>query len=234
MRPPSPTSVFEGSSSSSTTTIGARATPPIARACASSGKASSEIGLVNRKSTRNTSGAGDRTRRNVRTGSAPAYRPATPPPMASDSTISSRSEVSKAFLSAWAAISATSAAINTRWTPALARSPASPTSSSTASPRSGGTTTSSTAKLITSRPDEPRAAKNSGLSLSRSKRGWATAKVHSTASSKKVQSALWPRLLGSGVAAGASVLLIPSSVARSRGCACPTRCAPSARPRRPR
>ena len=70
MRPRSSTSVFEGSSSSSTTTMGAWVTPPIVRACASSGKAIFEIGLVNRNSARKITGAGDRICRKERTGSA--------------------------------------------------------------------------------------------------------------------------------------------------------------------
>ena len=234
MRPRASTRVFEGSSSSSTTTIGARVTPPMERACASSGKASFEIGFVKRKSARNTSGAGESTRRNVRTGSAPAYRPATPPPIAIDRRIKTRSEASKAFFSAWAAMSATSAARKTRWTPRRAPAAARPTSSSTASSRSGGTTTSSTAKLITSKPEEPRAAKNSGLSLSRSKSGWATANVHRTASSRKDQSGLSRPSVRSGRSSAARAALIPAWVARSRGRACRTRGARSARRRRRR
>ena len=72
MRSFSSSSVFEGSSSSSTTTIGAWLTPPIVRAWASSGNATFEIGSVNRNSARKISGAGDSTRRNERTGSARA------------------------------------------------------------------------------------------------------------------------------------------------------------------
>ena len=45
-----------GSSSSSTTTMGARATPPIERAFASLGNASSEIWPLSRNSSRNTTG----------------------------------------------------------------------------------------------------------------------------------------------------------------------------------
>ena len=50
--------------------MGAWVTPPIVRACASSGKAIFEIGLVNRNSARKTTGAGDRICRKERTGSA--------------------------------------------------------------------------------------------------------------------------------------------------------------------
>ena len=54
-------------------------------------------------------------------------------------------------------------------------------SSSIPSRSSGGSTTSSTEKLMMSKPVEPRAAKNSGLSFSRSKSGCATANVQRTA-----------------------------------------------------
>ena len=79
-----PISVFEGSSSSSTTTIGAWLTPPIVRACASSGNATFEIGSVNRNSARKISGAGDSTRRNEsarapRARTAPRRRPRSAP-----------------------------------------------------------------------------------------------------------------------------------------------------------
>ena len=92
------TSVFEGSSSSSTTTIGALDTPPIVRAFASSGNASSEIWPLSRNSSRNTSGAGESTFRNERTGSARAQSAATATPTATDSTISTVSEASNRLL----------------------------------------------------------------------------------------------------------------------------------------
>ena len=179
--PFSSSSVFTGSSSSSTITMGAWVTPPIVRALASSGKASSEMEPLNRNSARKTSGTGDRMFRKERTGSAAAQSAATAPPITSDRTISTTSEASKAFFSAWAAISATRIAINTVWAPRRAVGPASPTSSSIPSSRSGGSATRSTEKEMMSKPEEPRAAKNSGLSLSRSNSGWATANVHSTA-----------------------------------------------------
>jgi hypothetical protein len=72
IRPWSSISVVVGSSSNSTTTIGAWVTPPIVLAWASSGKASFEIGSVNRNSARKISGAGASTWRNERTGSAAA------------------------------------------------------------------------------------------------------------------------------------------------------------------
>ena len=181
IRPRSSISVVVGSSSNSTTTIGAWVTPPIVRAWASSGKASFEIGSVKRNSARNTSGTGESTRRNERTGSAAAYRVATPEPIASDATIMTGSGRSTVFLIAWAAISATRIEISTRCAPSRAVGPASPTSSSIPNIKSGGSTTSTTEKLMMSKPDEPRAAKNSGLSFSRSKSGWATAKVQRTA-----------------------------------------------------
>ena len=71
--------------------------------------------------------------------------------------------------------------MRTTWAPRRALLPARPTSSSTTSSSAGGTTISRTAKLMMSEPDDPRAAKNSALSLSRSNSGCATAKVHSTA-----------------------------------------------------
>ena len=171
-----------GSSSSSTTTIGACVTPPIVRALASSGKASSEIEPLNRNSSRNTSGAGDRMLRNERTGSARSQSSGRAgADRARERTIRTTSEASIAFFSAWAAISATAPPISTACATARAAGPRGPTSSSIASSSAGGSTTSRTQKEMMSKPEEPRAAKNSGLSLSRSKSGWATAKVHSTA-----------------------------------------------------
>ena len=114
--------MFTGSSSSSTTTIGAWVTPPIVLAWASSGKASSEIEPLNRNSARNTSGTGERTFRNERTGSAAAQSAATALPIASESTISTTSGASKAFFSAWAAIRATKMAMNSVCARAAARS----------------------------------------------------------------------------------------------------------------
>ena len=177
----SSTSVFEGSSSSSTTTIGARATPPIERAFASLGNASSEIWPLSRNSSRNTSGTGESTLRNERTGSARAHSTATPAPIASESAISTVSEASIDFLSACAAISATSAPRKTMCAPWRTSGRIRPSSSSIASRIAGGSTTSSTEKLTMSKPEEPRAAKNSGLSFRRSNSGWATANVQRTA-----------------------------------------------------
>ena len=222
----SPISVFEGSSSSSTTTIGAWFTPPIVRAWASSGKATLEIGSVNRNRQRKITGTGDSTRRKDRTGSARAYRAATPAPIRTETTIITRSDASIDFLSAWAAISATSPAISTRCAAWRASGPASPISSSIASSTAGGATTTSTDQLITSKPDEPRAAKNSGLSLSRSNSGCATANVHSTARPRYAHSA--SRSAGSRPAE-----VIPASGGRSRAPACPTPGALSARRRTP-
>ena len=175
------TSVFEGSSSSSTTTIGARDTPPIERAFASSGNASSEIWPLSRNSSRNTSGAGESTFRNERTGSARAQSAATAAPTATDSAISTVSEASIDFFSACAAISATSTPRKTMCAPLRTSGRISPSSSSIPSRSSGGSTTSSTEKLTMSKPVEPRAAKNSGLSFRRSKSGCATANVQRTA-----------------------------------------------------
>ena len=110
-----------------------------------------------------------------------AYSAATPTPIATESTISTVSDASIDFFSAWTAISATRPPITTRCATRRTSSPASPISSSAASSRAGGTTTSTTDQLMMSKPDEPRAAKNSGLSLSRSNSGWATANVQSTA-----------------------------------------------------
>ena len=177
----SSTSVFEGSSSSSTTTIGARATPPIERAFASLGKASSEICPLRRNNRRKTSGTGDSTLRNERTGSARAHSAATPAPIATESAISTASEVSIDFFSAWAAIRATSAPMKAMCAPWRTSGRIKPSSSSMPSRSAGGRTTSRTEKLTMSKPDDPRAAKNSGLSFSRSNSGWATANVQSTA-----------------------------------------------------
>jgi hypothetical protein len=173
--------VLTGSSSSSTTTIGDCVTPPIVRALASLGKASSEIEPLNRNSARNTSGAGDRTFKNERTGSARSHSSAAATPIAREPTIRTMSEASISFFNACAAISVTSPAIRTTCAARRGPLPARPTSSSIPSRSAGGSTNSSTEKEMMSKPDEPRAAKNSGLSLSRSNSGWATAKHHSTA-----------------------------------------------------
>ena len=178
----SSTSVFAGSSSSSTTTIGACVTPPIVRALASSGKASSEIGPLNRNSARKTSGTGERTLRNERTGSAAAHSAARPAPIASDRTISTGSGSVERLLQRLGGDQRDQDGDQDQCAPrgARARPPARPAARSRAA-ASGGSTTSSTEKEMMSKPDEPRAAKNSGLSLSRSNSGWATAKVQSTA-----------------------------------------------------
>jgi hypothetical protein len=181
MRPRSSRRVFTGSSSSSTTTIGVWVTPPIVRALASSGNASSEICELKRNNARKTSGAGESTFRNERTGSVRAHRAASAAPIASESPIRTTSEPPTDFFRACAAISATSTPMKAMWAPRRTGQPIRPSKSSTASSSAGGSTTSRTAKLTMSKPEEPRAAKNSGLSFSRSKSGWATAKVHSTA-----------------------------------------------------
>ena len=196
--------VVEGSSSSSTTTIGAWVTPPIVRAFASEGNASSEIWPLSRNSSRNTSGTGERMLRNERTGSARSHSSARPTAIATESTISTRSEASNAFLSAWAAISATRPPSSTVCAARRGPAPASPISSSTASRSAGGSTTSSTENDTMSKPDEPRAAKNSGLSFRRSKSGCATAKVQSTARFRYAHAASLSALRsGRGVVASA-------------------------------
>jgi hypothetical protein len=75
------------------------------------------------------------------------------------------------FFSACAAISATSAPRKSTCAPWRSSGRISPSSSSMPSSSAGGSTTSRTEKLMMSKPDEPRAAKNSGLSFSRSKSG---------------------------------------------------------------
>ena len=192
--------MLTGSSSSSTTTIGDCVTPPIVRALASFGNASSEIEPLNRNSARNTIGAGDRMLRKERTGSARSHSSAAATPIATEPMMSTRSEASISFFSAWTAISVTSPAIRTTCAMRRGPLPARPTSSSSASSSAGGSTTSSTEKEMMSKPDEPRAAKNSGLSLSRSKSGWATAKHHSTARLRYDHAASFTRLrLGAGL-----------------------------------
>ena len=78
--------------------------------------------------------------------------------------------------------------MNTRCTTSRAGSLTRPTSSSIASRIAGGTTTTSRAKTMISPAVEPRAAKNSGLSESRLKSGWASAKALSTARWAKASS----------------------------------------------
>ena len=214
------TSVFEGSSSSSTTTIGAFETPPIVRAFASLGNASSEIWPLSRNSSRNTSGAGESTFRNERTGSARAQSTARPAPTSTLSAISRVSEASIDFLSACTAMRAERAPRNTMCAPWRTSGRIRPSSSSIASSSAGGSTTSSTEKLTMSKPDEPRAAKNSGLSLRRSKSGCATAKVQSTARLRYAQPA-------------AFAVSRLTSDERSRAPECRTPGARCARPRRP-
>ena len=87
----------------------------------------------------------------------------------------------KTSLKTCAAISVTPKAMKTRCTISPAFSDASPTRASTRSSSAGGTTIRSTPNEITSKALEPRAAKNSGLSESRLKSGWASAKAERTA-----------------------------------------------------
>jgi hypothetical protein len=109
--------------------------------------------------------------RNERTGSARAHSTAAPAPISSDRTIRTASEASNAFFSACAAISTTSAPRKTTCATVLTLGPIRPSNSSIPRRSSGGSTTRRTEKLMMSKPLEPRAAKNSGLSFSRSKSG---------------------------------------------------------------
>ena len=161
----------------------ARATRrPTDSAFASLGNASSEIWPLNRNSSRNTSGdrrqdveegahrLGPRPQdRRRRRRSRPTGRSARCPRRRSTSSAPARRSARRA------------PPRSTRCATWRASGPISPISSSIASRIAGGSTTSSTEKLMMSKPEEPRAAKNSGLSFSRSNSGCATAKVQRTA-----------------------------------------------------
>ena len=80
-------------------------------------------------------------------------------------------EASIAFFRACAAIKTTSAPRKTTCATLLTSGPIRPSNSSIPRRSAGGNTTRRTEKLMMSKPLEPRAAKNSGLSFSRSNSG---------------------------------------------------------------
>ncbi len=79
-------------------------------------------------------------------------------------------------------MTATSAAMKTRWTISAAARLAIPTSSSTASSTAGGTRISASAKRTICPLVERRTAKNSGLRPRMSSSGWASANADRTVS----------------------------------------------------
>ena len=175
------------------------------------------------------------TLRNERTGSARATAAPAPPRSPPRGRSAPRPRRRIAFFSACAAMSATSAPRARSARSAGTARPARPTAARSPAAASGGSTTSRTEKEMMSKPDEPRAAKNSGLSPSRSKSGWATAKVQSTARFRGARAPPWQWLGAAGSAAagfgGGSSALRPGVVQHPGARLEPLA---SARPRTPR